>query len=816
MRSTWRRGAVSAIFATILVTIVAPSALPAEPISSAEIPSASEQLRPGGRDVLILLDTSGSMADKESRDIVKITAAKSAIREQMIELPATAGVGLMTYPEINTKSTFAAVCESARLHLPVSTDSLPNLGTALATLAAPQGGTPTAPSLQEASDYLKSQGRTDATIVLISDGESNCGGDPCQMTKTLRAQNVNIAVNTVGFNISSAGKGQLECIAAAGGGQYLDAQDSEQLKTVLKDQLGSGLSLKLTVPSGPLPLKEQLFQVSATVSVTPGHGADDVQVSLRDNDPSSDSYAQKPTASLGNLSPLAPQSIYWNVRPPSNSKLGKSSFQVTVTSRGRHAVSQNFDVLYSHSLASGSTLNGALKDFRNVIVLGDSYSSGEGAGNVERPYFNVGDQNSACHRTKNQYASWLYSPEQVTILACSGAVAQNIYRQPQGEEKSTQLDQLGSLLDRGNRPDAVFVSISGNDIGFSDVARSCFISSVASLALDTDPLGSCSASKKSGDRYEAVQDLLKTVPGLIKRVILATSRVFQDKGVPTPPIIFVQYPNLLGRDAGSPLRCNGIQPVQTLGLSQAYKDFMVLQNALNVAIRQGVREADISVPVTVADTANSIPPGHNLCSNDPWFVPLTGIGVASGSPEMLHPNVEGHQAMAAAINNWAATANFVNFPVTTNLKGEPFWKSATTQWWPTASQISIPLNEKSPVQSVNASYGPVKINVTGGQPFSGAAIYSKSTPQMLGHLELDADGSGTLAIDIQATDLKPGDHTLTVLGTATGGSPALIKAPIKLSQPFPTLFWILIGVALSLGTAALLALRRLRRNQIGS
>lgn len=793
----------------VLLGLLTSTGAVAEPVPPGNTPSASEQLRPGGRDVLVLLDTSGSMNEKDSRDVVKITAAKSAIREQMQELPSNARLGFMTYADKG--SLVAGIeCTPAQISLPISSESLIGIGRALALLPKPEGGTPTGPALQQAADYLKSQGRTDVTIVLVSDGESNCGKDPCQVTRQLKSQNIDITVNTVGFDISARGRSELECIASVSGGQYLNAKDSGQLNKVLKDQLGSGLGLSLTTPSGPLPMREQLFRVGAKISVAPGRQAQDVKISLRDNDPSADTYAQSSTRALGNLDPTNAPTISWNIRPPSNLKLDRSSFKITLTSRGQQVISEDFEVRYTSGVASGSNLNGALKDFKNIVVLGDSYSSGEGAQNVLRPYLQEGSQSAACHRTKNQYAGWLYTPEQVRILACSGAVAVNLYGPGQANEPN-QLDQLKKTLDTGYRPDAIFLSITGNDIGFGGIAKSCVMSSLGSLFEGSEPLATCWASEKAGDAYKAVQELLQTVPGRLKNALEKVSSTFQEKKLPTPPIIVTQYPNLLGKDPGAPLKCTGIQPIQTLTLSRAFKDFMTLQDRLNIAVEAGVvSAASAGVPVRLARTANAIPPSHNLCSDDPWFVPLTLGRLVDQAPESLHPNVEGHQAMAAAINNWAATADLGSFPVMTNFKGEPFWKEATKQWWPTATQIPMPLNETYPLEPAAGNYGPLKVNVSGGQPFSSATIFLKSTPQVIGQIQLDANGEGSLQTEIQAGDVAPGEHSLNVLGTKADGSAVVRSMPISIGQPFPTIFWVLIVLAVAAVTAGLMATRRLR------
>ena len=47
------------------------------------------------------------------------------------------------------------------------------------------GNTPTGPALRGVVDSLKQKGFTSATLLLISDGESNCGEPPCEVAKSI-------------------------------------------------------------------------------------------------------------------------------------------------------------------------------------------------------------------------------------------------------------------------------------------------------------------------------------------------------------------------------------------------------------------------------------------------------------------------------------------------------------------------------------------------------------------------------------------------------------------------------------------------------
>lgn len=136
-----------------------------------------------------------------------------------------------------------------------------------------------------------------------------------------------------------------------------------------------------------------------------------------------------------------------------------------------------------------------------VVSLGDSYSSGEGASDLDGPawsYSFSSDNNgsssqfrNACHRSSEawsrkaklstaptisigQRADALDAGLDYHLLACSGATVDNVSPDGAAKDKGqyhelTQLDQ--GYLDSNTT--LVTLSIGGNDIGFSDVVQSC-------------------------------------------------------------------------------------------------------------------------------------------------------------------------------------------------------------------------------------------------------------------------------------------------------------------------------------------------------
>jgi von Willebrand factor type A domain len=99
----------------------------------------------------------------------------------------------------------------------------------------PNGMTPIAASLQEAAkDFSGKEGQNNI-IVLLSDGEEDCNGDPCAAAKAVHDAGIKLQVNVIGFHVEPKERTQLKCVADAGGGKYYDAENAGGLKVAASD-----------------------------------------------------------------------------------------------------------------------------------------------------------------------------------------------------------------------------------------------------------------------------------------------------------------------------------------------------------------------------------------------------------------------------------------------------------------------------------------------------------------------------------------------------------------------------------------------------
>lgn len=827
-----------------LVLIIAPTASVASTAPGAAISTTTgPQLHPGGRDVLILLDTSGSMGDRVSGQ-VKIQTARSAILSQVQELPTGSRVGLMTYPVLSGPPINGCPAASPPVGLGDgagwSVDPAQGVGRALAQMSAPEGSTPTGEALLQAAAFLTRNNLTDVTIVLISDGESNCGKDACEAAKDVRSRGITAAIDTVGFDIASTGRDELQCIAKAGGGSYVDVHDAARLKTALEDQLGSGMSITVSAPTIPVSRAGGTFQVTATVRADRGV-VRDVAVALMDTDPKAPAHTTIARVRVGNLGNFgSPGSGYartvtWFVAPAPDPATLSSTFTVTASSVDTGPVSATFQVRYTDAVAGGAGLAPALRDVKNVLVLGDSYSSGEGAGGGDRPYFAEGSyppgngtvaaQSMQCHRTKNQYASWLWAPGQVGILACSGATTYNLSGTGQHGEDS-QLAQLIARLKNGYRPDLILMSIGGNDVRFPDIVQSCADKTLADPVVAGTGFSAPGCWAVPGTAgYRATQVLVDAVPDEISASYDDIRSAYTTAGISdVPPLMVLAYPEIF------PARTSECSPkwiAQNTLLGQYIPAFDTLQAKLDRNVGLGVTKINAKyrnraggdAALFVDAVKAAIPAEHSICADDPWFVPITVANSVAGSPERVHPTIAGQQAMAAAINQWiSATAPKL---VATRAGAAPNdWRSFAFDSVITSSTIMLSFSDQLRYlrSSTGVDFGTQTFTIDNAQPNSTAEVFIKSRTLPLGQVQFDGEGHGTLHVLLKPSDVPPGDHVLYIRGFDAKGTPTVLRVPLHFANPIPIWLWavMLLGVICVLLAMWLAWMRRRpRRRGIG-
>ncbi|MFT4298579.1 MAG: VWA domain-containing protein [Aeromicrobium sp.] len=210
------------LLAITLTAIVATTALPAHARESTETEAAPGRL-------MLVLDSSGSMAEPSGDGNARIEAAREALHTVIDHLPADQPVGMRVFgatvdPAVAGGTTES--CTDSQNVVAVGTDNRDDLSDAVDAYE-PLGETPIGYALQQAADDLGDDGQR--TIVLVSDGEPNCDPDPCTVAEDLSDQGIDVRIDVVGLNVDQAARDKLSCIAKAGGGLYYDATDTQSL-----------------------------------------------------------------------------------------------------------------------------------------------------------------------------------------------------------------------------------------------------------------------------------------------------------------------------------------------------------------------------------------------------------------------------------------------------------------------------------------------------------------------------------------------------------------------------------------------------------
>jgi lysophospholipase L1-like esterase len=217
------------------------------------------------------------------------------------------------------------------------------------------------------------------------------------------------------------------------------------------------------------------------------------------------------------------------------------------------------------------------------VALGDSYSSGTGAGSYS---------GGSCKRSANAYAQlWAnsHAPSAFSFAACSGAVTQDVLN-----------SQVGSVT---SDTALVTISIGGNDAGFSDVMITCNTSSDSTCV----------------SRNNQAQDFARnTLPGRLNNVYSAI------RGrAPSAQVIVVGYPRMY-RLGGS---C-------VVGLSDT-KRSAINQSADVLASVVSARAAAFGFRFLDGRSAFS---GHEICATRPYWLHSVNF---SALDESYHPTADG-------------------------------------------------------------------------------------------------------------------------------------------------------------------------------
>jgi lysophospholipase L1-like esterase len=218
----------------------------------------------------------------------------------------------------------------------------------------------------------------------------------------------------------------------------------------------------------------------------------------------------------------------------------------------------------------------------NYVALGDSYSSGVGAGSYDL---------STCLRSQKSYAPLWAAAHAVSSFrfpACGGAVTSDVIN-----------NQVSSL---SASTTLVTITIGGNDAGFADVVTSCRFGSDSS----------CTNAVNESKAFAASE-----LPGRLDQTYAAIRN-----RAPAAQLIVLGYPRLFE------LRSCGVLAMSTYKRTILNEAADVLASV--IAARSGAAGG------TFVDARPAFA-GHGVCAASPWIKDISGV------IEAYHPNVDGYR-----------------------------------------------------------------------------------------------------------------------------------------------------------------------------
>ncbi|HET7018999.1 MAG TPA: SGNH/GDSL hydrolase family protein [Streptosporangiaceae bacterium] len=233
------------------------------------------------------------------------------------------------------------------------------------------------------------------------------------------------------------------------------------------------------------------------------------------------------------------------------------------------------------AFATGGTAGAASSV--HYVALGDSYSSGDGAGNYS---------DGSCRESSNAYpVLWANAnaPATFTNETCSGATTSSVI--------STELGALSSATT------LVSISVGGNDVGFASVMETCVLGSTSSCV---NAVNSAESQAQS------------TLPAALNTVL---SDIRAD--APNAKIVVLDYPQFY--DLSKSSTCIGLSTTDRTALNGGAA---LLDSELSAAAS---RNGDTFVDV-VPHFA-----GHQICDSNSYLNSVNIFDLESS----YHPNASG-------------------------------------------------------------------------------------------------------------------------------------------------------------------------------
>ncbi len=217
--------------------------------------------------IALVLDASGSMK-KRIAGKTRMETAKEVLADLIETLPVNAPVALRVYGHRIREGRPGDCQDTELIHPFAELDKQALIGRIRGIQAL--GTTPIAYSLaQTLADFGDVPG--EKAVILVTDGEEECGGDLADTVEQLKAQGLDVRLHIVGFTLDDpAVNARMRAAAEAGRGRYLTAADQGELKQAIAETLAApyrvldsaGREVATGMVGKPLPLAAGVYRVA--------------------------------------------------------------------------------------------------------------------------------------------------------------------------------------------------------------------------------------------------------------------------------------------------------------------------------------------------------------------------------------------------------------------------------------------------------------------------------------------------------------------------------------------------------------------------
>lgn len=185
------------------------------------------------KNIVVIFDASGSMNEILNGE-KKIDIAKKSLDAYIDSISSDVNMSLLAYGHVgsNKVADKAISCSTVEEKYFLGPVNPAVIKEKVRTISA-KGWTPITHALEKANAILATHPGDENRILLVSDGEETCGGNPLEIARKVRTGNARVDV--IGFDVKGAVAEELKNISVQGGGGYISVKSANDFNVVIKN-----------------------------------------------------------------------------------------------------------------------------------------------------------------------------------------------------------------------------------------------------------------------------------------------------------------------------------------------------------------------------------------------------------------------------------------------------------------------------------------------------------------------------------------------------------------------------------------------------